>query len=209
MTERLPSPRRPNARQRDSTYQTGQRCSDKRDHLLGTSSNGTTYSPFWATKLELEPGQACPSGAIDPPWYAGPKAKKSPAAQARTCPTQADAICTLMDLSARSQAAHEWSSRPPALSVPELIRDSKEVLPISYNRLDRVPIAVRCVPDSDVCSAWATHGIDDHFCESRVNGLNLSNGLRLLIDDSLNLVRCGPFVAGHPVRPRTPQFLSE
>ena len=26
--------RRPNARQRDSTYQTGQRCSDKRDHLL-------------------------------------------------------------------------------------------------------------------------------------------------------------------------------
>ena len=33
MTERLPSPRRPNARQRDSTYQTGQRCSDKRDHL--------------------------------------------------------------------------------------------------------------------------------------------------------------------------------
>ena len=34
MTERLPSPRRPNARQRDSTYQTGQRCSDKRDHLL-------------------------------------------------------------------------------------------------------------------------------------------------------------------------------
>ena len=33
MTERLPSPRRPNARQRDSTYQTGQRCSDKRDYL--------------------------------------------------------------------------------------------------------------------------------------------------------------------------------
>ena len=33
MTERLPSPQRPNARQRDSTYQTGQRCSDKRDHL--------------------------------------------------------------------------------------------------------------------------------------------------------------------------------
>ena len=33
MAERLPSPRRPNARQRDSTYQTGQRCSDKRDHL--------------------------------------------------------------------------------------------------------------------------------------------------------------------------------
>ena len=36
MTERLPSPRRPNARQRDSTYQTGQRCSDKRDHLFGS-----------------------------------------------------------------------------------------------------------------------------------------------------------------------------
>ena len=33
MTERLPSPRRPNARQCDSTYQTGQRCSDKRDHF--------------------------------------------------------------------------------------------------------------------------------------------------------------------------------
>ena len=33
MTERLPSPQRPNARQRDSTYQTGLRCSDKRDHL--------------------------------------------------------------------------------------------------------------------------------------------------------------------------------
>ena len=32
-SERLPSPRRPNARQRDSTYQTLQRCSDKRDHL--------------------------------------------------------------------------------------------------------------------------------------------------------------------------------
>ena len=44
MTERLPSPRRPNARQRDSTYQTGQRCSDKRDHLYPLTE---LFSPFW------------------------------------------------------------------------------------------------------------------------------------------------------------------
>ena len=51
MTERLPSPRRPNARQRDSTYQTGQRCSDKRDHLSNSVGarrmfQGLTYSAF-------------------------------------------------------------------------------------------------------------------------------------------------------------------
>ena len=45
MTERLPSPRRPNARQRDSTYQTGQRCSDKRDRLCVTSPQAALMRP--------------------------------------------------------------------------------------------------------------------------------------------------------------------
>ena len=52
MTERLPSPRRPNARQRDSTYQTGQRCSDKRDHL---------YAP-WAFSAESGVGRGLHKG---------------------------------------------------------------------------------------------------------------------------------------------------
>ena len=97
----------------------------------------------------------------------------------------------------------------PALCVPQLIRDSKEVLLISYYRLDRISVAVRRVPDSDVCSALATHSIDVHSDKSGVDGFYLTDDLRVLIDDSLNLVRCGPFVAGHPVRLRTPEFLSD
>ncbi len=53
MTERLPSPRRPNARQCDSTYQTGQRCSDKRDHLC---------EPWISATLSFgDPNVKCPS----------------------------------------------------------------------------------------------------------------------------------------------------
>ena len=58
MTERLPSSRRPNARQRDSTYQTAQRCSDKRDHLSETLDSLAEYyeqevtrSVGWMTEL--------------------------------------------------------------------------------------------------------------------------------------------------------------
>ena len=98
--------------------------------------------------------------------------------------------------------------KSPTLCVPHLIRDSKEVLLISYYRLDRVPVAIRGVPDSDVRSAWAAHSIDIHYGESGVDGFYLADDLRMLVYDSLNLVRCGPFIARHPVRLRTPELLN-
>ena len=38
--------------------------------------------------------------------------------------------------------------------------------------------------------------MDVHHCGSRINGLYLSDDLRVLVNDSLNLVRCGPLSQG-------------
>ena len=66
MTERLPSPRRPNARQRDSTYQTWQRCSDKRDHLSNARQRGFHLSNLAALFRQTRPPLLALFGVLSP-----------------------------------------------------------------------------------------------------------------------------------------------
>ena len=70
---------------------------------IGTSSNKITCRPFTSIAVALDritspPGAPGSAGVTDPPWYTGPNAKKTPAAQAKAWATHADTVATPIDL---------------------------------------------------------------------------------------------------------------
>ena len=114
MTERLPSPRRPNPRQRDSTYQTGQRCSDKRDHLLPPWDTQAVDDALVVTPvLDVETKE--PIGGIHLSLGRDPDAASSLLPAVQSCAAQIASALHGARVYAQ-QLAHESVSRELALA---------------------------------------------------------------------------------------------